>query len=185
MTDTKLSRTIASTATLKIANIHTLDLFYTPLEERFERITRLARRTIQVPVAAITLLNDEKQWFKSVAGWSVSELPREATFCRHTLEQQGLVTIADARENPRTAGSPLVTAAPHFRAYAGFALRDEYRTPAGTFCVFDTKPRAFSEADKQSLFDFGAMAQREVLSDRLSAPHSALTAKLSVARRER
>ena len=71
MNDTNLTKTIASTATLKIANIHSLDLFYTPLEERFERITRLARRALQVPVAAITLMNEEKQWFKSVAGWGV------------------------------------------------------------------------------------------------------------------
>ena len=79
MNDANLTRTIASTATLKIANIHSLDLFYTPLEERFERITRLARRALQVPVAAITLLNEEKQWFKSVAGWGrvmMADFPR-------------------------------------------------------------------------------------------------------------
>ena len=58
MSDTTLSKTIASTATLKIANIHTLDLFYTPIEERFERISRIARRAMHVPVAAISLLND-------------------------------------------------------------------------------------------------------------------------------
>jgi diguanylate cyclase (GGDEF)-like protein len=184
VTDTKLSRTIASTATLRIANIHSLHLFYTPLEERFERITRLARRTLQVPVAAITLLNDEKQWFKSVAGWSVSELPRETSFCKHTIQGSELLTITDTREDRRTAGSPLVGSAPHFRAYAGFPLVDEHGAPAGTFCVFDTKPRVFSEADKQALVDLGSMAQREVLSDRLSAAHSALTTKLSVARRE-
>ena len=184
VTDTKLSRTIASTATLKIANLHTLDLFYTPLEERFERITRLARRTLHVPVAAITLLNDEKQWFKSVAGWSVSELPREAGFCKYTVQQGDLLIISDTHQDPRCAKSPLVKAAPHFRAYAGFPLVDEHGSPGGTFCVFDTKPRLLSEADRQALVDLGSMAQREVLSDRLSAAHTALTAKLSVARRE-
>ena len=89
MNDTKLTKTFASTETLKIANIHSLDLFYTPLEERFERITRIARRALQVPVAAITLLSDEKQWFKSAAGWGVSELPRAHSLCRLTVEQNG------------------------------------------------------------------------------------------------
>lgn len=182
--DTKLSRTIASTATLKIANIQSLDLFYTPLEERFERITRLARRALQIPVAAITLFNDEKQWFKSVAGWVVSETPREATICKYTLQQQDPLIIADTRADPRTADSPLVKSAPYFRAYAGFRLADENGSAAGTFCVLDTKPRVFSEADKQTLVDLGSMTQRELLSDRLSAAHSALTAKLTVARRE-
>jgi diguanylate cyclase (GGDEF)-like protein len=182
--DTKLSRTIASTATLQIANIHTLDLFYTPLEERFERITRVARRALQVPVAAITLLNDEKQWFKSVAGWVVTELPRASSFCKHTIEQRELVTIGDTQADDRTAASPLVQAPPHFRAYAGFPLTDEHGTAAGTFCVFDVKPRTFSPADRQALADLGAMAQREVLSDHLSDAHAALTTKLSIARRE-
>src|SRR5215471_9810941 len=93
LTDTKLTRTIASTATLKIANIHSEDLFYTPLEERFERITRVARRALQVPVAAITLLNDDKQWFKSAAGWGISELPRAHSICRLTIEENRLLTI--------------------------------------------------------------------------------------------
>jgi diguanylate cyclase (GGDEF)-like protein len=184
VTDTKLSRTIASTATLQIANIHTLDLFYTPLEERFERITRLARRALQVPVAAITLLTDQKQWFKSSAGWAISELPRAASFCRFTVERNGIFMIPDTCADPRTATSPLVTSPPRFRAYAGYPLTDEHGIVAGTFCVFDVKPRAFPSADQQTVADLAAMTQRELLSDQLSNAQSALTAKLSVARRE-
>ena len=120
MTDTKLSRTIASTATLKIANIHSEDLFYTPLEERFERITRVARRALQVPVAAITLLNDEKQWFKSAAGWGIAELPRAHSICRLTIEANQLLTIPSLVDDQRTAQSPIVVSAPRFRAYAGY-----------------------------------------------------------------
>jgi diguanylate cyclase (GGDEF)-like protein len=182
--DTKLTRTIASTATLKIANIHSLDLFYTPLEERFERITRIARRALQVPVTAITLLNDEKQWFKSAAGWGISELPRDHSLCRLTVAENKLVTISDTLQDPRTAQSPVVLQAPRFRAYAGHPLADEHGNPAGTFCVFDLKPREFTPADRQAIVDLAAMSQRELLSDSLSDAHSALTAKLSVARRE-
>ncbi|HZF27853.1 MAG TPA: sensor domain-containing diguanylate cyclase [Gammaproteobacteria bacterium] len=184
MTDTKLSRTIASTATLKIANIHSLDLFYTPLEERFERITRIARRAMQVPVAAITLLNEEKQWFKSAAGWGISELPRSHSLCRFVVEENRPLTIADTLQDPRSAQSPIVLSPPRFRAYAGHPLADEHGDVCGTFCVFDLKPREFTAADRQALADLAAMSQRELLSDRLSDAHSALTAKLSVARRE-
>jgi diguanylate cyclase (GGDEF)-like protein len=184
LSDTKLSRTIASTATLKIANIHSLDLFYTPLEERFERITRLARRALQVPVAAITLLNEEKQWFKSAAGWGIAELPRAHSICRITVDENRLVAIGDTVKDSRVAASPIVVSAPRFRAYAGHPLADEHGNVAGTFCVLDLKPREFSAADRQTVTDLAAMTQREMLSDRLSDAHAALTAKLSVARRE-
>ncbi len=184
MTDTNLTRTIAGTATLKIANIRSLDLFYTPLEERFERITRLARRALQVPVAAVTLINDEKQWFKSVAGWGVSELPRDQGLCHLTADENRVLMIPDTLIDPRTADCPIVTSAPRFRAYAGHPLVDDHGVVAGTFAVFDVRPRQFTAADRQSLIDLASMTQREVLSDQLSDAHTALVAKLSVARRE-
>ena len=136
MSDTPLTKTIASTATLKIANIHSLDLFYTPLEERFERITRLARRALQAPVAAISLLNEDKQWFKSAAGWGISELPRDQAICRLTVESGEILVIGDTLEDPRVAKLPIVASAPRFRSYAGHPLLDELGACVGTFCVF-------------------------------------------------
>ena len=184
MTDTPLTKTIASTATLKIANIHSLDLFYTPLEERFERITRLARRALQAPVAAISLLNEDKQWFKSAAGWGISELPRDQAICRLTVEANQILLIGDTLEDPRVAKLPVVAAAPRFRAYAGHPLLDEHGACVGTFCVFDLKPREFLAADRQTLIDLAALAQRELVSDHLTNAHAALTSKLGMARRE-
>jgi diguanylate cyclase (GGDEF)-like protein len=144
----------------------------------------LARRALQVQVSAITLLNHEKQWFKSVAGWVISELPKESSFCKFTVQGKDVLVIPDTLSDPRTAASPLVLSAPHFRAYAGFPLQDEHGTVAGTFCVFDVKPREFSAADQHCILDLAAMAQREVLSHHLRDAHTALTTKLSVARRE-
>jgi diguanylate cyclase (GGDEF)-like protein len=184
VSDTLLTKTIASTATLKIANIHSLDLFYTPLEERFERITRVARRALQVPVAAISLLNEDKQWFKSAAGWGISELPREQAICKLTVAGESLLTIADTTADPRIAELPIVVSAPRFRAYAGHPLVDEHGAIVGTFCVFDLRAREFTPADRQTMLDLTAMAQRELLSDRLTNAHSALTSKLGLARRE-
>jgi diguanylate cyclase (GGDEF)-like protein len=184
VSDTFLTKTIASTATLKIANIHSLDLFYTPLEERFERITRLARRAMHVPVAAISLLNEDKQWFKSAAGWGISELPREQAICKLTVLGNELLTIPDTTSDPRISDLPIVVSAPRFRSYAGCPLVDEHGAVVGTFCVFDLRTREFSPADKQTMLDLAALAQRELLSDRLTSAQAALTSKLGLARRE-
>lgn len=184
MSDNKLSRTIASTATLRLANIRSLDLFYTPIEERFERITRLARRALHVPVAAITLVNGDKQWFKSVAGWTVAELPRAHGLCHLTVGAKALTVIGDTTTDPRSAASPIVVRAPHFRAYAGAPIGGESGAAAGTFCVFDVRPRRFSAGDRQCVLDLAAMTESELFSDRLSDAHAELTAKLGMARRE-
>ena len=184
MSDSPLSRTIASTATLKIANIHSLDLFYTPLEERFERITRVARRALHAPVAAISLLNEDKQWFKSAAGWGISELPRDQAICQLTVEANQIVMIGDTLADPRVAKLQIVASAPRFRAYAGHPLIDEQGACVGTFCVFDLKPREFAPVDRQTLTDLAALAQRELFSEQLTSANASLTSKLGMARRE-
>jgi diguanylate cyclase (GGDEF)-like protein len=184
VTDTLLSKTIASTATLKIANIPWLDLFYTPLEERFERITRIARRALHAPVAAISLLNEDKQWFKSAAGWGITELPRDQAICKLTVEANQIVMIADTLADPRVAKLPIVMSAPRFRAYAGHPLVDEHGACVGTFCVLDLKPREFAPVDRQALTDLAALVQRELFSDQLTNANVALTSKLGLARRE-
>lgn len=97
---TGLSRTVASTGTLKLAAIHTIDIFYTPIEERFERITRLATRVLDVPVAAVTLLSNQKQWFKSVSGWTVSELPLENSFCAVVAPENQVCVVSDTEADP-------------------------------------------------------------------------------------
>ena len=183
---TKLSRTIASTGTLKLAAIHTIDIFYTPIEERFERITRLARRALDVPVAAVTLLSNQKQWFKSVSGWTVSELPLEDGFCAVVAPDNQVCVVSDTESAPRFADHPLVTKRPKFRFYASYPLHDTNGLAVGTFCVFDRKPRQFSSADMESLHDLGEMAQRELIADLLTDTdaQSELISKLGAARRE-
>ena len=180
----KLSATIASTETLKLAEMHTLDVFYTPLEERFERITRTAKRLFGVPVAAITVVNQEKQWFKSVAGWAVSELPVEQSLCAHTVSDNQLTVIADTKADPRFAEHPLVVGKPKFRFYAGYPLQDRWGKTTATLCLLDVKPREFSRADTQALRDLGQMAQGEILSERMSEAQAKLISKLGLARRE-
>ena len=179
-----LTETIASTATIKLAQLPESTLFCTPIEERFERITRIARRALGVPVAAITFLNEERQWFKSVVGWAVTELPNEQSFCPITLAAGRLTVFEDTHREAALSQHPLVTTGPQFRFYAGWPIMDENDELCGTFCVFDQKPRQFSESDKGALRDLAALVQREILSERMRNVHSSLTAKLGIARRE-
>jgi diguanylate cyclase (GGDEF)-like protein len=183
-TVTKLTRTIASTSTLRLAGMHIVDVFYTPLEERFERITRLARRALNVPVAAITCMSPEKQWFKSVAGWAVTELPVSHSLCPLTLEENRICVINDAKTDSRVMNHPLVVSKPNFRFYAGYPLQESSGLAVGTLCVFDTKPREFSEEQLCTLHDLGEIARHELLSNQLSDAQSELISKLGAARRE-
>jgi diguanylate cyclase (GGDEF)-like protein len=179
-----LTETIASTATIKLAQLPESSFFCTPIEERFERITRLARRVLKVPVAAITFLNEDKQWFKSVAGWAVTELPNNQSFCPITLAAGQITIFEDTRQEPSLSQHPLVNTGPQFRFYAGHPIMDENEQLCGTFCVFDQQPRQFSAADEASLIDLAEIAQREIFSERLKSVHSSLMAKLGIARRE-
>lgn len=179
-----LTETIASTATIKLAQLPESTFFCTPIEERFERLTRLARRALNVPVAAITFLSEEKQWFKSVAGWNVTELPHDQSFCPITLAAGQLTVFEDTRQDAAVRQHPLVTTGPQFRFYAGLPIMDENDNLCGTFCIFDQKPRQLSPADRSTLADLAALTQREIVGEHMKSVHHSLTAKLGIARRE-
>lgn len=182
--DTGLTRTVASTATLKLANLHSLDPFYTPLEERFERITRVGRRALGVPIAAITIVQGNRQWFKSVSGWQVSELPMDKSLCAEVVREGRQIIVPDTLEDLYLMSNPLVGEKPKIRFYAGCPIRDYERKTIGTFCVMDVKPRKPDQGFGAALADLGDMAQRELFTVELSNAQSALVAKLGEARRQ-
>jgi diguanylate cyclase (GGDEF)-like protein len=179
-----LDRSFASTQTLKIAELHTLDIFYTPLEARFDRVTRMARKSMNVRVAAITLVDKDRQWFKSVEGWDIRELPKSHSLCLQTISKAEPVIIEDMQKDPAYSSHPLVTGGPKFRFYAGFPLIDASGTVVGTLCVYDTKPRSVTPCDVQSLRDAGESAQKELLTNELREAQKKLVSKLGVARRQ-
>lgn len=182
--DTRLSRTFASTVTIRLSEIHTSELFYTPIEERFERITRIARSALRVPVAAISVLKPDKQWFKSISGWSISELSTDMTMCARTIEENDLTIVADTKADPHYLDHPLVAGKPHFRFYAGYPLVGVDGQIIGTFCAMDIKPRHVTPAEKQLVRDLAALAQLELATDRLNDAQRELVSRLSVSRRE-
>lgn len=138
-----------------------LNIIFSPAEERFDRITRLAKRHFNVPIVLISLVSTEIQWFKSCQGLTASETPREVSFCSHALLMDMPLVINDTQKNPDFADNPLVTGEPHIRFYAGHTIR-HMGNKLGTLCVIDSNPREFTAADCDSLRSLAAWVENEL-----------------------
>jgi len=178
-----LERPFANTETLRLADIHSLAIFYTPLDARFDRLTRLAQKALNVPVAAIALCHQGKLWFKSMQGWNIHELELAGSFCTRTIAEGELVIVEDTRLDPQFRQHPLVQGPPHFRFYAGLPIRDQNGIVAGTLAAYDRVPRQLSAADVQALRDLGDLTQREFLTAELCNAQAQIIGKLDLARR--
>lgn len=158
----------------RVAALRALNILDTGSEERFDRLTRLATKLFEVPIALVSLIDQNRQWFKSVKGLSVSETPRNISFCGHVVFCHETLVIKDASRDARFADNPLVTGPPHIRFYAGYPLKDIDGYVMGTLCIIDSVPRPFSSEDLQNLTDLGQMAERELNAIQL-ATHDSLT----------
>jgi PAS domain S-box-containing protein len=115
-------------------------------------LTQFAAKLCDVPIALISLVEEKRQWFLARAGLSVTETPRETSFCAHAMVGDGIMTIPDARADPKFADNPLVTGAPGIRFYAGAPLVSEDGIPLGSLCVIDTLARAgLTELQREGL----------------------------------
>ena len=148
--------------------LRTLQLLDTSHEERFDRVTRMAKRMFGVSISLVSLIDENRQWFKSAQGLDVSETPRDISFCGHTINQEGLFIIPNAAEDERFADNPLVTGAPHIRFYAGCPLKIREGLNIGTLCLIDQAPREMDEEDQQLLKDLGAIIEEEIKSIQLA-----------------
>ena len=145
----------------RLAELRSLNVLDTIAEERFDRLTRMARRLFGVDVALVSLVDESRQWFKSCAGMELSETPRDISFCGHAILGDGAFVIPDALQDERFADNPLVAGPPHVRFYAGCPLRGPGGRKLGTLCIIDSKPRAFSDEDVEMLVDLALMVERE------------------------
>ena len=182
--DSSFEKDFASTETLQLTQLDRLDPFYTPLEQRFERITRLARRALSVPVAAITIIQDDRQWFKSVTNWSVTELPLSKSLCAEVIRNGEPSVVSDTLDDLYLMSNPYVCHGPKFRFYAGFPIKDADGNVVGTFCAMDVRPREEDEQFETAFRDLGEMAQRELFSNELRSAHAELVSKLGESRRQ-
>lgn len=143
-------------------------------DESFERITRIVSAALRVPMAAITLVDADRQWFKSRIGIHVEEIPRRASFCAHTMIGEAAMLVPDALRDPRFLDNPLVLGDPRIRFYAGYPLVSPSGMPLGAVCVLDIEPRTATAEDLGLLKDLAALVM-EQLNLRLLASTDGLT----------
>lgn len=146
----------------RLDDLRSFGLLDTPPEPSFDRITRLAQTLTGVPIALISLVDADRQWFKSEIGLGCAQTPRDVAFCSHAIARSEVMVVPDATRDPAFAANPLVQGAPHIRFYAGAPLRTRRGNALGTLCVIDTVPRALSEAQVAALADLAAMVVAEI-----------------------
>ncbi len=146
----------------RIAALERYDVLDTAPEEPFEKITSLVQAVMGVPICAVSLIDRERQWFKSIQGLEATETPRSVSFCTHTIKTDQPLIVADAREDVRFQDNPLVVAAPHIGSYAGVPLRTPDGYNVGALCAIDTVPREFTAAQIEILKSFASLVVDEL-----------------------
>ncbi|MGD8909751.1 MAG: sensor domain-containing diguanylate cyclase [Chromatiales bacterium] len=153
----------------RLQTLQSLNILDTPPEERFDRLTRMAKRLFDVPIALVSLVDNDRQWFKSCIGLSARETPRDISFCGHAILGNDLLIVQNALDDERFADNPLVTSDPYIRFYAGCPLRAHNGQKLGTLCIIDQKPRSFDKDDLESLVDLASMVERELAAVQLAS----------------
>lgn len=142
--------------------VRSTGLLDTKASEAFDRLTRLAANMLKMPMSAISIVDERRQWFKSRVGIELSETDRNDSFCTLTIESSSVLIVEDSLEDPRFAESCLVTGPPHIRFYAGVPLLLPSGHALGSLCVLDTRPRTFSDHEVQLLTDLAALVMGQI-----------------------
>lgn len=130
-------------------------------EKAFDDLTILASHICQTPVALISLIDSDRQWFKSKVGVSISETPREVSFCARAIEHSGLFVVPDATKHPSFSSNPFVVSDPKIRFYAGAPFISSDGHPLGTLCVVDVVPRQLTAAQENALLALSRQVQAQ------------------------
>ncbi|MBO6851855.1 MAG: GAF domain-containing protein [Marinobacter sp.] len=146
----------------RLEELHGLQLLDTASEQRFDRYTRLVADTFGFPIVLITLVDRDRQWFKSRLGWNRTQCPRDISFCGHTINEESFMLVPDTLDDPRFAANPLVTGEPFIRFYAGAVVRGPEGRALGTLCVLDHQPRYLDEDHRNLLRQFAGLVENEI-----------------------
>ena len=147
----------------RLAALRALNLLDTAPEERFDRYTRIAAALFDVPIALVTLVDENRQWFKSCIGTTECETSREVSFCAHALRQHRVMVVPDALADPRFADNPIVVGGPRIRFYAGAPLYIPGGHCIGTLCIIDHRPRELNEEQRELLEDLGRLVEKDLI----------------------
>jgi PAS domain S-box-containing protein len=148
----------------RLNGLKSLGILDTPRSERFDCITRMASRLFQAPIAIVSLIDENRQWFKSCIGLDTQETHRDISFCGHAILQDSVFVIPDTFKDNRFFDNPLVHSDPFIRFYAGCPLTMSNGSKIGTLCIIDHKPRIFEASDITLLEDLASIVQREFVS---------------------
>lgn len=146
----------------RLAAVYRLGLLDTDAEERFDRHTRIAAAAIDAPIALVTLIDRERQWYKAHHGFDFTETSRDMGFCSHAILQNDPLVVNDAMQDDRFADNPVVIGDPHVRFYAGIPLHAADGARVGAFCIVDNKPRNLSAAQLGMLKDIAHLIEEEL-----------------------
>ncbi len=147
----------------RVYALHKLHLLDTDPEERFDTFTAEAVKRFSVAISTISLLDEDREWFKSVCGTDAKEGARDISFCGHALVSEVVTIIEDTLEDERFADNPMVIGEPFIRFYAGKSLyNNKSRLPVGVFCIKDTKPRKMSAQDMEDFLDLAHRVEVEL-----------------------
>ena len=152
----------------RVTELQGLCVLDTPPEERFDRLTRTAQRLFGVSIALVSLIDHDRQWFKSHQGIDDLETPRNISFCGHAILGHGALVVEDAALDLRFADNPLVTGPLGIRFYAGMPLQGPKGHQVGTLCLIDQKPRHFTPGDVAALRDLAAAVSDQLANKELS-----------------
>lgn len=147
----------------RLAAVAAYGLMDTPPEQDFDRLAALAARVFDVPTVLISVVSDERQFFKSRIGFEQCETSREVSFCAHAIAQDDILIVPDTTKDPRFSSNPLVLGPPFIRFYAGYPLTVSGGLKIGTLCLIDTKPReGFSSNEQADLADIAALVVDQI-----------------------
>lgn len=135
----------------RLEELRALNILDTPAEQQYDELVELAAAICEVPIAAVSLVDESRQWFKAKVGLDADETSREVSFCAHGILDNALLEVPDALDDLRFADNPLVTGAPNIRFYAGFPLATSTGLPLGSLCVIDSAPRKLTHVQKETL----------------------------------
>ncbi len=179
-----LAAPIPENESLRLESLRRMLSSYAPDQEALDRVTRAACRMFGAPIAVISLVDRDRQWFKSCVGLTVHETPRDISFCGHAILQDEMLIVEDALRDPRFADNPMVTEEPKMRFYAGRPLRNSENFKVGALCIIDREPRTLSPEERRMLDDLGTWAEEIFASRQLTEARDASVAELDEARRE-
>jgi diguanylate cyclase (GGDEF)-like protein len=143
----------------RIEALRATRLLDTAPEDMFDHVTRIACDALAVPMALVSLVDQERQWFKSRCGLTIAETPRSSSFCAHAIKLDGIFVVHDATLDPRFVANPLVTGDPYIRFYAGVPLAGPDGHMIGTLCVLDQVPRRLEDAETRILYGLAHTVQ--------------------------